>query len=87
MHLFPERELDVVEHGVDGEEVLVQAAVCETQEDAHAVKTALTEAGLWATLRKIIDDEDASYITYSVEVKGYDIEKSMTVIDRWGGSL
>jgi hypothetical protein len=87
MHLFPEREVGVVEHGGDGDEVLAQAAACEESEDAEAVRIALTSAGIWSTVRKIVDDEDASYVTYSVEVKGKDIETAIEVVERWGQAL
>jgi hypothetical protein len=87
MHLFPEREVGVVEHGGDGDEVLAQAAACEALEDAEAVRIALTNAGIWSTVRKIVDDGDASYVTYSVEVNGKDIETAMGVVERWGQGL
>jgi hypothetical protein len=87
MHLFPEREFVVVEHGGDGDEVLAQAAACEELEDAEAVRIALTNAGIWSTVRKIVDDEDVSYITYSVEVNGKDIETALGVVERWGQAL
>ncbi len=87
MHLFPEREVGVVDHGGDGDEVLAQAAACEALEDAEAVRTALTTAGIWSTVQKIVDDEDASYVTYSVEVNGKDIETAIGVVERWGQAL
>jgi hypothetical protein len=87
MHLFPEREVGVVEHGGDGDEVLAQAAACEAVEDAEAVRIALTNAGIWSTVREIVDDEDASYVTYSVDVNGKDIETAMEVVERWGEAL
>jgi hypothetical protein len=84
MHLFPEREVGAVEHGDDGDEVLAQAAACEALEDAEAVRIALKSAGISSTVQKIVDDEDASYVTYSVEVNGKDIETAMGVVERWG---
>jgi hypothetical protein len=87
MHLFPEREVGVVKQGGDGEEVMVQAAACETVEDAEAVQSVLAEAGLWSRQRQIFDDEDATYLTYSVEVKAGDVEKSQVALERWGSSL
>ena len=87
MHLFPEREVGVVERGADGDEVLAQAAACEGPEDAEAVRIALTNAGIWSTVRKIVDDEDASYVTYSVEVNGKDIETAIGVVEQWGQAL
>ena len=87
IHLFPEREQGVVERGSDGDEVLAQAAACEELEDAEAVRIALTNAGIWSAVRKIVDDEDASYVTYSVEVIGKDVETAMGVVERWGRTL
>jgi hypothetical protein len=84
MHLFPEREVGVVERGGDGDEVLAQAAACEEPKDAEAVRIALTNAGIRSTVQKIVDDEDANYVTYSVEVYGKDIEAAMGVVERWG---
>ena len=87
MHLFPEREVGVVEHGGDGDEVRAQAAACETIEDAEAVRVALTNAGVWSAVHKIVDDEDESFVTYSVEVNGKDIEIAMGVVEQWGETL
>jgi hypothetical protein len=87
MHLFPEREIGVVEHRGYEEEVIVQAAACGTVEDADAVQSVLAEAGLWSRQRKIVDDEDSTYVTHSVEVKAVDVEKSQVVLERWGNSL
>lgn len=84
MRLFPEREVGVVKHGGDGDEVFAQAAACEELEDAEAVRAALTNAGILSTVRKIVDDEDVSYVTYSVEVNGKDIETAIGVVERWG---
>jgi hypothetical protein len=87
MHLFPEREVGVVEHGGDGEEVFAQAAACETAEDADAVQSVLAEGGIWSRQRRIVDDEDSTYVTHSVDVKAIDIEKSQVVLERWANSL
>jgi hypothetical protein len=85
--LFPEREVGVREHGGDGDEVLAQAAACETLEDAEAVCTVLRNAGIRSSVRKSVDDEDASFVTYSVEVNGRDIETAIGLVERWGQTL
>jgi Putative prokaryotic signal transducing protein len=87
MSLFPEREVGVVEHGGAGDEVLAQAAACEELKDAEAVRIALTNAGIWSIVQKIVDDEDASFVTYSVEVNGKDVETALRVVERWGETL
>jgi hypothetical protein len=83
MYLFPEREMGVVEHGGEREEVIVQAAACETEEDAESVQAVLTEAGLWSRRRQIFDEEDPTYLTHSVEVKAGEVEKSQAALERW----
>ena len=87
MHLFPKGEMGVVEHGGDGEDVFAQAAACETVEDADAVQSVLANAGLWSQQRQIFDDEDPTFVIFSVEVKAGDVEKSQVALERWGSSL
>jgi hypothetical protein len=83
MRLFPGREPGVKDHGGDGDEVLAQAAACESLKDADAVCAVLKEAGIRNSVRKIVDDEDTSYVTYLVEVNGKDIETAIELVERW----
>jgi hypothetical protein len=76
-----------VEHGGDGEDVFAQAAACETVEDADAVQSVVAKGGLWSQQRQIFDDEDPTFVIFSVEVRAGDVEKSQVALERWAKSL
>jgi hypothetical protein len=82
MHLFPEREADIEEYAVDENETVVQVAACEDLTDVAAVRAVLKDAAIWCTVRSIVDEEDATAIIYSVEVKWQDIEQAMFAMER-----
>jgi hypothetical protein len=87
MGLFPERETDerAESQSADEQEVLSQAIVSDGLEEAQSAKDALSEAGIRSTINRMVDDEDGS-VSYSVEVRGIDIERAVSVMDQWVGS-
>jgi len=81
MHLFPEREIELAVESMDEEQVLSEALVCDSSEDAVAVSGFLREAGVWSTVRQDVDgDNDKIYI---VEVKADKIEQAIESVNRW----
>jgi hypothetical protein len=84
MGLFPEREIDeqAETQSTDGDEALSQAIVCDLQEDAQSAKEALSDAGIRSSINRMLDEEDGT-VSYSVEVKGEDIERALIVMNRW----
>ena len=84
MGLFPEREID--EHDgdypVDGDGKPSQAIICDTPEDAQAAQEALSDAGIQSTINRAVDEEDGT-VSYSVDVQGKDVERAVSVMDRW----
>lgn len=88
MHLFPLQEEGLEEYqAIDDEDVFAEAAACEQQVDAEAVRDALLAENIWSKISVIADDADPTALTYAVEVHGRDVEKAVAVVDRWGETL
>jgi hypothetical protein len=83
MHLFPLAEIaeDYEGDSSDNDEVSSEAIICDQLSDAEAAKSALDDAGIWSAVRRLVDDEDG-IVSYSVEVKGKDIERAVRVVDQ-----
>ena len=88
MHLFPDRETDPRLGEPEPEDVLSSAIVCETLAGAEDAKAYLQKtSGISGTITKLADEEDPTWVGYSVEVKGKDIERAIAAMNRWSESL
>lgn len=84
MQLFPERETDDTEYKMEADdEVFVQAAVCDALADAESISAMLQTVGIWSRVHRAADDEGEGIVSYQVEVKGRDIERTMPVVEQW----
>jgi hypothetical protein len=63
------------------EQVLSEALVCDTPDDAETVSGFLREAGVWSTVRQNVDDDNEKI--YLVEVKADRIEQAIESVNRW----
>src|SRR5580765_2945331 len=82
MNLFPLPEIDgdLNDKSSDDEDVLSEAIICDELSDAEAAKGALDAAGIRGTVRRM--DEDGT-VSYSVEVRGKDIERAVDIVNQW----
>jgi hypothetical protein len=88
MHLFPNPEIDPRLAEQEPEDVLSSAILCETPADAENARAYLQRnCGIWSTITRMVDEDDPASISYSVEVKGKDIERAIAAMDRWCESL
>jgi len=86
LQLFPEREVgdtSPLSMSEREDEVRTQVAACESMEDATALVDALKQANISSNIRKLNDEDDSGWISYSVEVEYEDIDRAFRAIERW----
>jgi hypothetical protein len=81
MHLFPERETPLSSRtDEEGEDVQVEIAICDTEEDASAIAAMLASSGIASNT---IRPEDPDTTCFTIEVLGVDAERASLALDRW----